>query len=288
MSCAAVITTVSLSPTISNNTYTASADLTGLDYQNQYNISVSVVDKLSSVTKTVTVKKGIPVFDWGESDFAFHVPVNFEKGGTGFAPAGYGLGQTNGQYCYDCNQALAIGFYTMAGSGCVNIPNDYYFGYGVLEVDARYGDVYQTIRYRDMVATRYGIRDESNIGTVGSWSAWEYVIPPMKIGVEYRTTERWNGAPVYVKLVDCGNVAATMNVNTGISNARAVRASITWANMQATYHDYTTTSLNSWDFIAYTNVSSVIVKAGPEIVAATGKVYATIWYAKYADEGALG
>jgi hypothetical protein len=68
-------TTVSLSPTISDNTYTASADLTGLDYQTQYNISVSVADKLSTVNTSVTVKKGIPVFDWGENDFAFHVPV---------------------------------------------------------------------------------------------------------------------------------------------------------------------------------------------------------------------
>lgn len=75
-------TTVSLSPTISNNTYTASADLTGLDYQKQYNISVSVVDKLSTVNTSVTVKKGIPVFDWGENDFAFHVPVTFGVGST--------------------------------------------------------------------------------------------------------------------------------------------------------------------------------------------------------------
>jgi hypothetical protein len=94
-------TTVSISPTISNNTYTASADLTGLDYQNQYNISVAVVDKLSTVNTSVTVKKGIPVFDWGESDFTFHVPVHCEAGGSGFAPAGktimQGLG-THGWY----------------------------------------------------------------------------------------------------------------------------------------------------------------------------------------------
>ena len=28
----------------------------------------------------MTVGKGIPVFDWGESDFRFHIPVYFEKG----------------------------------------------------------------------------------------------------------------------------------------------------------------------------------------------------------------
>lgn len=32
---------------------------------------------------------------------------------------------------------------------------------------------------------------------------WEYVNPPMVIGVEYRTTERYNGNVVYAKCVDC-------------------------------------------------------------------------------------
>lgn len=34
----------------------------------------------------------------------------------------------------------------------------------------------------------------------------EWVNPPMAIGVEYRTVERWNGKPVYTKLVDCGSM----------------------------------------------------------------------------------
>ena len=32
----------------------------------------------------------------------------------------------------------------------------------------------------------------------------EWLNPPMQLGVEYRTTERWKGKPVYVKLVDFG------------------------------------------------------------------------------------
>lgn len=38
----------------------------------------------------------------------------------------------------------------------------------------------------------------------GVWSPWEWVNPPMLLGVEYRTAERYNGKPVYVKLVDFG------------------------------------------------------------------------------------
>lgn len=35
---------------------------------------------------------------------------------------------------------------------------------------------------------------------------WDH--PPMELGVEYRTTERYLGKPVYTKLVDCGTIPA--------------------------------------------------------------------------------
>lgn len=66
---------VMLPPTMDGNTYASEADLSGLDYQRSHRISVTVTDKLQSITKTVNVGKGIPVFDWGEEDFQFHVPV---------------------------------------------------------------------------------------------------------------------------------------------------------------------------------------------------------------------
>lgn len=37
----------------------------------------------------------------------------------------------------------------------------------------------------------------------GKWSVLEWENPPMIAGVEYRTTERHNGKPVYTQLVDC-------------------------------------------------------------------------------------
>lgn len=57
--------------------YTATAQLTGLDYRSAHQIQVQVSDKLQTLTKTATLSRGIPVFDWGENDFAFHVPVRF-------------------------------------------------------------------------------------------------------------------------------------------------------------------------------------------------------------------
>ncbi len=43
----------------------------------------------------------------------------------------------------------------------------------------------------------------------GGWQPWEWVNPPTLLGVEYRTTERYLGKPVYKKLVDLGEAPST-------------------------------------------------------------------------------
>ena len=65
-----------ITPNFNKDQYTASAALSGLDYQRSHTITVTARDKLMTVTKTLTVGKGIPVFDWGENDFSFHVPIS--------------------------------------------------------------------------------------------------------------------------------------------------------------------------------------------------------------------
>lgn len=69
---------VTVSPTVSGNAYTATVTLSDLDYTQSFIFTVTVKDALSAVTKTVTLQPGVPVFDWGKSDFAFHVPVSFQ------------------------------------------------------------------------------------------------------------------------------------------------------------------------------------------------------------------
>lgn len=57
-----------------------------------------------------------------------------------------------------------------------------------------------------------------------TWLPWEWVNPPMQLGVEYRTTERYLGKPVYVKVVDCGNLPASglKNITHGIANCKPI------------------------------------------------------------------
>lgn len=71
---------VSAIPTLNGNTYACIIALSGLDYTTQHIVDVVVSDKLTSITRNLTLKRGIPVFDWGENDFRFNVPVIFDEG----------------------------------------------------------------------------------------------------------------------------------------------------------------------------------------------------------------
>lgn len=57
--------------------FRAIAQLTGQDYRQSHTFQVQIEDELQKITKSVTLQPGVPVFDWGQADFAFHVPVRF-------------------------------------------------------------------------------------------------------------------------------------------------------------------------------------------------------------------
>lgn len=69
--------------TISGNTYTAEATLTGLDYKQAYDIRVRAQDQIykyegplaNAVYHNLPLSKGVPVCDWGENDFNFNVAI---------------------------------------------------------------------------------------------------------------------------------------------------------------------------------------------------------------------
>ncbi len=46
-----------------------------------------------------------------------------------------------------------------------------------------------------------------------TWQPLEWINPPMELGVEYRTTERWLGKPVYTKAVDFGALPNAISKN---------------------------------------------------------------------------
>lgn len=60
---------------IADNAYTAEVMLYNVTYNAAHTLEVSVADKLTTVPLTGEIKRGIPVFDWGEHDIEVHVPV---------------------------------------------------------------------------------------------------------------------------------------------------------------------------------------------------------------------
>ena len=79
--------------TMEENRYYAFANLEDADHNRVYGIRVVVSDRVMQTEKQLTLKKAVPVFDWGEEDFSFHVPVSLDSplsiqsGGTGASNA---------------------------------------------------------------------------------------------------------------------------------------------------------------------------------------------------------
>ena len=140
----------------------------------------------------------------------------------GKAPSGYGLG-TSAVAIDDYNNAVNNGWY----GGGTNYPSKIsYAHYGMIRVDSIGQIKFQTFYAGDtgnaMISPFMAIRKSSDSGA--TWSEWEYVNPPMIFGEEYRTTERYLGKPVYVKVVNFGNYPAsgTKTVAHKISNVRNI------------------------------------------------------------------
>ena len=75
-----------------------------------------------------------------------------------------------------------------------------------------------TADYAALEAVSYSGLKAVKAKTGGTWQPWEWENPPMVLGTEYRTTERWQNNAVYVKAVDCGSLpnATLKAISTGI------------------------------------------------------------------------
>ena len=122
----------------------------------------------------------------------------------GKAPAGYGLGGTFGDYIADADNATVDGKYR-TNSDTLNLPDGVDGMFGVIDVT--------TIQPDKAVLQKFCPGTDGNQPyslerrrISGIWKPWEWVNPPMQLGVEYRTTERYKGKPVYTKIISFGNL----------------------------------------------------------------------------------
>jgi hypothetical protein len=114
------------------NTYTASMDISGLNYREKYVIQCRAVDKLNTASTPEVVVKSLPVFHWSENDFVFEVPVVFNAGASGAdiesggsSGSSSGIIEGNATIGGDC---VINGDLRLKGSG--NYGNTLYFGDG--------------------------------------------------------------------------------------------------------------------------------------------------------------
>ena len=130
------------------------------------------------------------------------------RGNINSAPGGFGLGDdvTTIPESANLNDYVKTGFFGSPSTSDIaswgNLPTNWPSNEAILEV---YG----------VIAGRYAVQRLTSVTTkvttqrsiVNSvWESWEWVNPRMELGVEYRTTERYLSKPVYVKLVDCGQL----------------------------------------------------------------------------------
>ena len=146
------------------------------------------------------------------------------------APAGYGLGEEYATRVNNTNlDTLKNGGTYYIGTGCTNTPPNVDPAWSTLhvipgractQIYIPANDAGRPETFSSWIARIYNDK-------TAAWRAWEWVNPPMALNVEYRTTERYGGKPVYVKLVDCGNVASgAKTINFGYSDSQAFIISV--------------------------------------------------------------
>ena len=191
--------------------YAATANLTGLDYQTAYVFQARAIDKINTngVESAEKVVISEPVFDWGKNDFNFNVPVTMGKGATPVLLTS----------ADDLNTIKASGWYVWTRSDAPkNVPSG---------ANTTYISCMRV--WQNGNTCLQECVDSSNSGNKGckvqraiygsTVYDWEWVNPPMDAGVEYRTTERYNGKIVYVKLVNFGTLPSNTYKDVTLSSA---------------------------------------------------------------------
>lgn len=160
-------------------------------------VNKGYVDRLIGTDKTLT-ESGKP------ADAAVTGQALKDK-----APAGYGLG-TTAKAVESMDEAVGNGFYYSENGG----PHQDYWYAICHNFDSSDNWVIQQAwnNIASEVANVSAVRRKCN----GVWHDWEYENPPMYLGKEYKTTQRWQASPVYVWAVEVNslpnNAAATVTV----------------------------------------------------------------------------
>lgn len=207
----------------------------------------------------------------------------------GAAPDGFGLGRVGGNALTsadDINNIKEGGFYSWYASAPANAFGSYMamtvYGMNVNDLvqvcyPLSYGRYHKIVRHCNS----------------GVWGEWEWDNPPMQIGIEYRTTERYKGKPVYALLADFGANINGASAYYGENVDSIVRGVAHYAAGAIPYPTYNGFEQNAWSamfqFDLATDPSDGVKKvlarcyAGSDMSGAYSNNTVCIYYTKTTD-----
>ncbi len=156
------------------------------------------------------------------------------------------------------------------GTGTKNLPRQEYGFCLTLDNGSGYT---QTIHFIDGTVCKRVYFDGSEPAG-RHWTEWEWENPPASVGVEYRTSEKFDGRPVYTKLYKVPNAVQGSRIQTGIGSV--IRYSGTIARISLPY--FGSDGFNG-QFAAWLEVNEGFVVVNSRGFS-PADVYVQLWYVK--------
>lgn len=219
------------------------------------------------------------------------------RGNIGAAPSGGGVMESapsvesssaSESYAAFCAKLDAV-LETMPDSSVkfLNVYPPQYYGYGLdmcalYKANNDYASVYTIGSYN---INRQGFRMIKHklydSDPAGQWDPLEYINPDMQLGVEYRTTERYIGKPVYTQIINCGsmpNIGSQKSISIATLNVAVVTFISGWCTYYAAMFDANLLLMT----MSANNVNIVVTNLN-RTVDANAVMYARIKYTKNTD-----
>lgn len=199
------------------------------------------------------------------------------------APGGFGWGGSAGQFILDANEAILGGFYYF-GLNAKNTP----FRYGAMVVIPRSFTTAKSCVTQIASEELGGLNPQASIAVRkstdngdGSWGPWEWVNPPMELGVEYRTMERYLGKPVYTQIINCGSmpdIGSAKIVSIAAFNVDVVTFISGWCTYYGSMFNETILGM-----AMSANTVNIVIKNLNREVNSSAVMYALVKYTKTTD-----
>lgn len=155
---------------------------------------------------------------------------------------------------------------------CMNIDGEVW-SWDIFKESSDFGAI-KALKYSDCGSPDIKTRNLYD----GAWEDWAWENPPMLESIEYLTTERYLGKPVYTQIINLGEAESGKTIDTAeIGATSIIRHHAVLADETVLPYIHSTTG-NSWSIWLVVRVGEIIIWCGS---AREGSVVkAQLWYTK--------